>query len=315
MRRPAIDIALGIAFAAAAGACGGDDASSAAPGIDAGGARADADVSVGDSGSANDASSASDASAGVDAPSDASTADAGFFGSSRCATANVLFCEDFETPGDGGTIPARWQPTTTGSSTIAIDSAKAARGSRSAHFHIVVPQGQSYVHAMLTEKATFPQLASHVFGRVFMFLDQMPSDGVHWTMIEGQGRLPGQTFDAKYRYGGMFHKLMANYETTGGPHTDFATSSATIMPTGRWSCFEWEYEKSTDTMHLWLDETALADMTVVNHVKTDTANVWNAPDFAGMNLGWEHYQVSTVLDFNLWLDEVAIDGARIGCSR
>lgn len=40
-----------------------------------------------------------------------------------------------------------------------------------------------------------------------------------------------------------------------------------------------------------------------------------APAFAQMNLGWEHYQVSTVLDFNLWIDEVAIDGARVGCSR
>lgn len=307
-------LAVAAMGALSAGACsGGDQTPASGGGVDSGAAVDGSASGESDSGVTVDASRAGEGEGGLSR--DASVADAGFFGASRCASANVLFCEDFETPGDGGGIPARWQGTTAGTSTIALDTSKAARGARSAHFHITLPQGQSYVHAMLTERTTFPQLAAHVFGRVFMFLDQMPSDGVHWTMIEGQGKVPGQLFDAKYRYGGMFHKLMANYETTGGPHTDFATSSATMMPTGRWACFEWEYEKSTDAMHLWLDEKQLADMTVVNHVNNDTQNVWTAPDFAQLNIGWEHYQVSTVLDFNLWIDEVVIDGARVGCNR
>ena len=43
-----------------------------------------------------------------------------------------------------------------------------------------------------------------VFGRMMIWTDQAPMDGVHWTNIQGEGpRSRSENFTALYRYGGM----------------------------------------------------------------------------------------------------------------
>jgi hypothetical protein len=40
------------------------------------------------------------------------------------------------------------------------------------------------------------------------------------------------------------------------------------------------------------------------------------PDFDSMFVGWWLYQTGTVPDhFDVWIDEVAIDDERIGCTK
>jgi hypothetical protein len=87
------------------------------------------------------------------------------------------------------------------------------------------------------------------------------------------------------------------------------------MPSGAWTCFEWHFVREADTMELYMDGAPIDDMTVVGQgqgcIGHDTGDNWYAPIFDTMRLGWEHYQMT--IAHEVWIDDVAMDDARIGC--
>ena len=255
------------------------------------------------------------ASGAASGPSSATGAAAtGSGGGSGDPCAGRLLCDDFETDTDGEAPGAPWQ-LSTNNGAVAIDGAHAHSGS---HAVKVSTGAGQYKQALFSVEGApvFPVASNVVYGRMMIYMDATANDGVHWTMAEGSGPLPGHDgVQAFYRYGGMWGgKMMANYETWNLA-TDCWNNSDTVMPTGRWTCMEWKLDGPNDEMRFWLDGTEIEGLHVAQQGQGcgghDLGDDWLAPDFDKMWLGWESYQNDDARE--AWIDDVIIDDAPIGC--
>ncbi|MGE0328112.1 MAG: hypothetical protein AB7K71_17290 [Polyangiaceae bacterium] len=231
-----------------------------------------------------------------------------FFGAPRCADLDVDLCEDFEA---GALDTNTW--TTRG--TVTLDNTLAARGSQSAHFHA---EGNGF--AYISETKTFPAANNNFWGRMFFYIDALPvtPDYAHFTLIEGTGT--GDT--SRVRVGGQYRKFGVGSD--GGPTGDWTNidkdptqDSAKEVPEKEWVCIEWQYDGSKDETHFFWDgveHPSLATYPDVPHGGNSGAQ-YLLPDFNEVWVGWWMYQGGSTPDhFDVWIDEVAIDGERIGCS-
>ncbi|MBX7083947.1 MAG: hypothetical protein K1X88_32365 [Nannocystaceae bacterium] len=327
LRRRAIATGLGSVLLVG---CGGDDAGpggadsgsssgTATTTMTAGTATATAGTTAGTSASTSAGTSAS-TTAGTDTAGE-TTADASSSGEATTGVApgdcsGALLCEDFEGYGVAQAPGGPWL-TSTQQGTLAIDDSMAYSGSNSVHITIEGGDG-SYRRAFMSIEGApvFPAAAGEVWGRMMMNLVAWPPGAVHWTNIQGEGEVEGMGFRGLYRYGGMNDgAILANYETQG-VGSDCWRNSQTIMPTG-WTCLEWHFVQATDTMELYVDGQPIDDVAVVGQgdgcITHDTGDHWYAPAFDTMRLGWEHYQQTDGKE--LWIDDVAMDTARIGCPQ
>jgi len=200
-----------------------------------------------------------------------------------------------------------WTRAELGAGAVSIDTTRAARGTRSLHVHTTNLAGST---AFIRTTKIFPMPNNTIYGRAFVYLSGT-SSAVHTTLFEAVGKLPGgQT--AYYRYGDPVHIIGANYDTPGStPKTDYAQRSTTAMPTNRWACMEWLFKGDTNELHFWLDGSEVAGAAVPsNHVPQ-----WTAPAFTQLDVGFKLYHDDPATAFDLWFDEVAVDGQRIGCTR
>ena len=90
----------------------------------------------------------------------------------------------------------------------------------------------------------------------------------------------------------------------------------TAVPVNRWVCMEWEYKGNTNEMHFWQDGQLVPRLSVVGH-DDNAPETWTAPAYNRIALGWEIYSNadSSIQSYDLWMDEVALDDQRIGCSQ
>ncbi len=228
----------------------------------------------------------------------------------------ALFCDDFEAHHAGQAPGAPWTVRTwQNDSQVTIDGAHAHSGTNALKVAVTAGSGK---RAAVENKSPsiFPLSGNAMYGRMWIWLTQAPPDGVHWTNIQGEGPVAGQSFRAMYRYGGMNQqRFLANYETTN-VSTDCWKESATVIPQSRWACFEWHFDGPTNQMNFWMDGTALADLTVMSTgagcIGQATNGVWQAPTFDALLIGWEHYQSSSV-PISMWIDDVAVAAARVSC--
>lgn len=232
---------------------------------------------------------------------------------------DAWLCDDFESYGTGTTPNGRWSALTTGG-TVTVDGTKSVSGTKSVHFH--VDHSASFRRAMLQigTQGTAISATNVVWGRMQMYLTAAPTynngAAVHWTNIQGDGTVDGMGFRAFYRYGGMHErKMMANYETNG-VSTDCAINPDYNIPVGEWACVEWRYNGPNNEMNFYVNGAAVPELTVVEMSDycggNDTDHHWYAPTFDIFKFGWEQYQQATN-DIDYWIDDVALDDARIGC--
>jgi len=249
-----------------------------------------------------------------------------------CATA--LFCDDFESYTAGNAPGAPWTRQVSSGSTAAVDTAQARSGTKSVKFVAASGSGSKTAYIRLASTSTktiFPVTPNVVYGRMMFRLEAAPTGDVHWTLLEGYGQVPGQSYHALYRYGGQHpvmngstfvgSQLMANYETPDsysgtGPKSDcWQHANKIVIPEGKWSCAEWQFDGPNNTMRFWLDGAAIDSLTVVGAGQgcgTATA-VWTAPTFDRFDLGWESYQQDTAR--TIWIDDVVVSKTKIGCPQ
>ena len=253
-----------------------------------------------------------------DAPRDA-TGDVGYFGPSRCAGSIFAICEDFE--GDAGYNRDVWTPYAS-NGTLAVEATRAARGRRALHVHTSAPNvdGGAGANVGLRTVVGFPRARNTYFGRAFVWMAAR-APTTHSTLFESGGRLgdagagdgalpPGLNVSQRVSIAGR--QLASSYDTSPRPPaTDYARRSATAMPLDRWACLEWHFKGDTNELHVWLDGAELTDMAVLpTRVPT-----WFAPDWVRVNVGLQLYRPDAEPEFDLWIDEVALHGTRVGCSR
>ncbi len=242
-----------------------------------------------------------------------------FFGNSRCAAARLQLCEDFES---GSLDPAVW--TVTGAAPV-VDDQKAARGQRALHV-TVAGNGPS----LITETKTFPAANDRYFGRMFVYFQSLPTpaagfDYAHWTFaaasgtgVKGEVRLSGQMQNGANLFGVGTDSLddpngsgdWTNPDRDPGPN-----GTPTPVPTGQWLCIEWMHDGAHDQTRFWWDgveHPSLATTPATPHLGNPDVP-FTLPAFTNLWVGWYEYQKTTE-PFELWIDEVAVDGARIGCA-
>jgi len=323
MEHHRVSCLVGILAAAAVAGCSSGDGDGAPAASAGAGPDATVDSAAGSDASANDASAA-DAPSAADVNAPDARADAGVDGGDPCA--NSIFCDDFEEYDAGGLPSPTWGANQNGGA-LAVDETRAHSGRRAVKMSAAASNGYRSVMISLSKPSVLPVANNHLFGRMSFYLDSSPTTSVHWTFIDGYGAT-ASGYHALYRYGGQTpsangNTLMANYDTPDsyssppvGPSSDCYLHSATVVPTGAWSCAEWEFDGPKNTMRFWLDGAAVTDLTMtgtgegcVHQPKTFT---WLAPTFSRIDLGWESYQADPAR--TIWIDDVALGTQRLGCA-
>lgn len=244
--------------------------------------------------------------------------------------AGAILCEDFEEAGVGSP-PAGWLATINGG-TIAVDTTRARSGVHSVRFSAAAATG--YRSLLMGWQRSLPTSTNLVFGRMMFWLDSAPASSVHWTFVDGYGLVPDAGYHAVYRYGGQLpltaadggflgSQMMANYDTpdsynatpSGPPSDCYQHAQGRVVPVQAWTCLEWEFDGTTDTMRMWIDGAEAPDMTVLQTgtgcVQQPAGFEWTAPRFQRIDVGWESYQADDAR--TLWIDDVALATSRIGC--
>jgi len=167
----------------------------------------------------------------------------------------------------------------------------------------------------------------------------------HWNLNMSSGPMVGSPDEqAKFFEGGMFGKLMSNYAQRGriiangqellrgggpeagdpGADADCAVAApAQQIESGKWKCWEWEFDGAGDEAHLWIDGAPMTDVDAVKSGKQcqgpgfmgrpmKATYLWEGPQlFDKLIIGWEQYQDTPAQE--LWIDDVVVGSARVGC--
>jgi hypothetical protein len=236
-----------------------------------------------------------------------------FFGASRCADAHVLLCEDFES---GALDTSTWSVV---GDTPVVDTAEHARGNHALHI-TKSGNGASYIK----ETKTFPVDNDTYYGRMFVKFVKLPTTAsmsyAHWTFAAASGtgasgeiRLSGQLSGGRNLFGvgtdtGSSDAGSGDWTTSD----DDPSGNPTAVPTGSWLCIEWMHKGDTSDTQFWWDATLHPSLTTSLTMNGGNGNPYPLPMFTNVWVGWQEYQTSTE-DFEMWVDEVAIDTSRIGC--
>jgi hypothetical protein len=287
---------------------GGSTTPDAQAGVDANGLDGASDGSVADVAATDASNDVVDAATGRDFSTDRTK----FFGSSRCGTAGLLFCEDFES----GAIDANtWKVVGTAPK---VDGVQFARGAKALHVSIT-GNGPSYVR----ETKTFPIPNDRYWGRMFVYFHKLPTTPMtyaHWTFaaasgtgVTGEIRLSGQLQNGKNLFGvgtdsgndpqGTGDWTNSDKDPNGKPNA---------VPLDSWLCIEWMHAGDTNETRFFWDATEHPSLATSKTVHGGNTNPYVMPQFTQLWVGWQEYQTSS-LPFEAWIDEVAVDGQRIGC--
>jgi hypothetical protein len=259
------------------------------------------------------------------------TGGAGTGGGAANACATALYCDDFESYAAGAAPGGSWTRQTSTGAAIAIDTTQFRSGTKSVKFTTPAGSGSKTAYIRLAAPSVFPAAAGGFFGRMMFRLESAPTTSMHWTILQGSGLVPGQSYHALYRYGGqqpvmqgstfVGSQMMANYETPdsysgSGPGSDcWFHANRVVVPVGAWTCLEWQFEGATNTMRLWMNGAAVPSLTVTGVgqgcVNQPNSYPWTAPRFDRLDLGWEGYQQDSAR--TLWIDDVAVSATKIGC--
>ncbi len=235
-----------------------------------------------------------------------------FFGEPRCGTQYAL-CEDFES---GSLDTGRWEQR----GTVDIDDSQSARGNYSAHFH-TEDNGIAYI----TQTEAFPAPNNTYYARIFVRFDTMPTapDWAHWTVAGAQDATV--TDDApEIRIGGQYHPTedmnLFGVGTDRGPTGDWTNldddNGPQEVPVDEWVCLEWMFDGQSNQTKFWWDGVEHPSLATSETVHGGSDDPFVLPDFGSSWFGWWLYQAGTTPpEFDVWIDEIVVDYARIGCEN
>ncbi|MCY1011811.1 hypothetical protein OV079_40910 [Nannocystis pusilla] len=158
---------------------------------------------------------------------------------------------------------------------------------------------------------------------MFVWIDAVPiaPDWAHWTLVGAVGSgEPGEI-----RVGGQYNpfvgKNLFGVGSDGGPTGDWTNldgdprGAPTAVVVKDWVCLEWLHDGANDETKFWWDATEHPSLatTATSHGGNQGAD-YVMPQFESAWVGWWLYQGNPNPDhYDVWIDEVAIDGVRIGC--
>jgi hypothetical protein len=311
---------------AGAGASGGAGGAAGSAALGGGAGQAMGGGGATTAGSAGESTSAGSGGAGGFSGGGAGgSGGAGGTGGGASACASALYCDDFDAYTAANNPGRNWKTSIqyggNSNGMVSVDSAHAYSGDNSVHFK--TPGNTDFEHAFITLEGApyFPVKDNVFYGRMMVYVTQLPASTVHWTLIQGQGTMvPGfpNLTEAVYRYGGQINgdQLMANYDTKP-MSSDCAQRSTTKMPKSRWTCVEWRFDGKLKELDFWMDGTQNQALSV-RQKANDTgvcqnkawSGTWEPPTFNQIGIGFQHYQKGAG---EVWIDDFAISTERVGC--
>lgn len=226
-----------------------------------------------------------------------------------CANLDLLVCEDFEGEMLGG-YPEGWGKRETGTwlgNTMGVSSDDAYRGAQS----LRIAGGENGAQ-WLSYNGGLGGLATEHWGRMFVRVQTpapVPQGGVlHGDLFEARGPY-GEGNTNSVRWGTVentegFFQWIYNVQRSSdefGTGTDY-----TYQWMDAWFCMEWHHDQVAQEATLWLDG---VEITAITQTAATNPEI---PVFDDISVGWANYQ-SAVPEFVVFIDEVALDDARIGC--
>jgi hypothetical protein len=202
-------------------------------------------------------------------------------GSTDCSA--IKLCDDFEGgPLGMGTSP--WKTQSGGGYTLELVTDQAHSGTHSVHISAPTTTGSAHIQ----ETKTFP--ATDFWGRSFLRF-KAPSGG-HQMFIAMA--VPGDQVRILNMLGNSA-QVRQNLQSS-----DVFKASTTTIPMEKWFCYEWHANASG--VHVYLDGTEL----------TDAAATWSGATGTSLLIGYQRFQAGTAAG-EIWIDDVAINTAQIGC--
>jgi hypothetical protein len=240
-----------------------------------------------------------------------------FFGASRCASAGLLLCDGFES---GKLDSSLWK---TKFSAPSFDSQRAARGGKSLHFSTSATGASGIETSQI-----FPAAKDTYYGRMFVYFDALPTSPqwAHWTVV-GANPTQSSAIKGEIRVGGQFDGKIERFGvgTDGGATGDWTTldndpaGKPNKVPEKQWICLEWMHSAASDETRLYVDGVEHMSLhTTADTHGGDSSVKYALPDFGSVWVGfWNYDQSKPVVpsQFDVWIDEVALDHSRIGCTR
>jgi len=236
-----------------------------------------------------------------------------FFGDSRCAKANVLLCEDFES---GAIDKNTWKVT----GSPIVDGIQKARGTHALHI-LMNSDGKS----ALSETKTFPAANNTYYGRLFIYFSSLPADPMtyaHWTIaaatgtdVSGEIRIGGQLQQKVNRWGvGTDNRVDPNGSGDWTNADKDPNNMPRTVPLNEWMCVEWMHKGDTSETKFWWDGVEHPSLDTVPTTKHggNPSQPFYLPKFTALWIGWQEYQTSAQ-KWEMWIDEVIVDKERIGC--
>lgn len=208
---------------------------------------------------------------------------------------DALLCDDFESSIDAETWSIR---TGEGGSVEVVDG------------RLRVELGSADGgHGFLRTTAPFPVPDNRFFGRVMAHISpESPSN--HSYLFAAAGTLDGST--ARYRLdsnsGGL---LNSRYTHASVPQHGGWRKNGPMAEHETWTCIEWEFDGSTNSLRFWFDGVWNEEMSVDGAVEDPP---WIAPEFSYFEVGYHTYQAPTNGDSFVFLyDDLVLATDRVGC--
>ena len=217
-----------------------------------------------------------------------------------CAGRTWKLCEDFEGAA-AGALPAGWTALAGwGMDTVTVSTDSAHGGTKSLKSTTSNP-GQPRIQKALTN---FGATAGTHWGRVFYRVESpAPSPNSYWHVTFVGLRATGESrvVDTVQSPMGTLQYL---YNLPDDSCCD--GSAYNYRFDGQWHCAEWYVNNPTDAYRFFIDGTEVTSIAFTGRTDARLA------DFTHVALGTIFYVPSNGT-LNAWLDDLAIDDARIGC--
>jgi hypothetical protein len=197
-----------------------------------------------------------------------------------------------------------------------VDSTKPFRGKMSAH---MTTPGMAF----LTEMATFDQAGTaatndEMWGRVFVWINITGAAPISHTVFMTLAN-PGMSgTDQQFHLaGGSRGVLSAQIQQPTDKYKPAMVQSQAMAATGsilypfkpvQWQCWEW-HTTAANTLEFYVDNKPYTPMSVT------AADKWTFPIFKDFEVGFMQFGNNATPAAEMWVDEVAIDTARIGCDN
>jgi hypothetical protein len=218
-----------------------------------------------------------------------------------CKDPSYPVCVDFETR----SLPAAWRAQGTG---VAVSTGKAAHGEAALHIGNVAP--------FATRTIVTSQLAgvgSVMWGRFYLYASPGMPNG-HGAMVMATDQA-GNWYELGFQFG-AYH---GNWHPPAGVPERWMNSKV-MIPGDKWTCVEFQFDGATPAVtKIWSDGVEVKYSQAASSPALVAVQSWRR-----LEVGFKAFHGTSIKSYEgmdppalmeMWIDDLAIDGKRIGCIK